>query len=259
MAVDPGDTPRIPVGEFETYEVPDLNLKHQTEEELLDHLINDSEWTDEDRQRIADAYALASHLHADDTYRGQPYIYHLLRSANRVVRYMGVKGIDIVAAMILHDSVEDHAAEMVDVVTTDERELQSLALNRIAIDHNQRTADIVRMLTNEPDEPGVELSYEEKLAKYAAKVAHTTETFEGWVDKFSDWCENGLGVVHSEFGPNSEKAQHSRLKYGGEVLLTFARGYNKYADQLNPAGANYVATQLTLGFQRLFLNLRHES
>src|SRR5579871_6712000 len=63
-----------------------------------------------DRRRLEDALALAGALHVGDRRQNEPYVNHLLRVAIRIMSHYGVRGPDVVAAALLHDSVEDHAA-----------------------------------------------------------------------------------------------------------------------------------------------------
>lgn len=55
---------------------------------------------------------MASQLHAGDQRQSEPYINHPLRVAIRIMSHYGVRDPDVVAAALLHDSVEDHAAEL---------------------------------------------------------------------------------------------------------------------------------------------------
>src|SRR5476651_2592412 len=135
----PTDLPPEKVGEFETGPVEKLGLKHETEEELFSNLLKSAGWTEEEQQRITSAYELVRHAHAEDEYMGQAYTYHLLRVANRIVRYMGAADADVVVAALSHDVVEDHAEDVVGREVSDSAEMQALALERLAESHNDRT------------------------------------------------------------------------------------------------------------------------
>ena len=65
-----------------------------------------------DRRRLADALELASRLHAEDWRQNEPYINHPLRVATRIMSHYGIRDPDVIAAALLHDTVEDHAAEL---------------------------------------------------------------------------------------------------------------------------------------------------
>src|SRR3569833_2234691 len=55
---------------------------------------------------------LAARLHADDRRVREPYLNHLLRVAIRIIKYYGVRDVDVLTAALLHDAVEDHPAEL---------------------------------------------------------------------------------------------------------------------------------------------------
>lgn len=65
-----------------------------------------------DRARAGDALALASRLHAGDARQREPYASHLLRVAIRILSHYRVADPDVACAGLLHDCVEDHAADM---------------------------------------------------------------------------------------------------------------------------------------------------
>jgi hypothetical protein len=65
-----------------------------------------------DRRRAADALALTSRLHAGDRRQGEPYANHLLRVTIRILSHYRVADPDVGCAALLHDAVEDHAADI---------------------------------------------------------------------------------------------------------------------------------------------------
>jgi (p)ppGpp synthase/HD superfamily hydrolase len=89
-------------------EVEELGLKHKTEGELFQSLLEaGTDWSEEERGMVIAAYNLARLFHQDDEHRNLPYTYHLLRNANRVTGYLHINDPEIIAAVILHDSVEE--------------------------------------------------------------------------------------------------------------------------------------------------------
>src|SRR3569833_1940845 len=64
------------------------------------------------RHQLEEALELASRLHADDRRVREPYLNHLLRVAIRILRYYGIRDVDVLTAALLHDAVEDHPAEL---------------------------------------------------------------------------------------------------------------------------------------------------
>lgn len=238
-----------------TDSIENLRLKNKSQEGLVSSLLEKPDWTEQDRHFISSAYELADRLHQPDHYKGQPYIYHLLRVANRITGYMHIKDPEVVAAALLHDSVEDHAAELNPSPQAEPNLQQRGALEQISKTLSVRTAELVATVTNEPSN-GEEIPYEEKLASYADKVKKATSTPEGWLIKFADWCDNGLGIVHGVETMNSEQIAHFQRKYGGDVLDTFEKRFRDpdIQSMLEWGAKGYVEHQLALGHERLLDN-----
>jgi hypothetical protein len=64
------------------------------------------------RDRVKDALMLASRLHAADRRQREPYANHLLRVTIRILSHYRVADPDVACAALLHDAVEDHAADI---------------------------------------------------------------------------------------------------------------------------------------------------
>lgn len=237
----------------------ELGLKYQSEEQLLNNLLENEAWADEERELISSAYELAKSLHSEDLYKGQPYIFHLLRVANRVTGYLHTQDAEIVAAALLHDSVEDHANSLValdtdrQLIEMDAYQIQKTALGVISQRFSPRAAELVSLVTNPPAQEQEGLAYEEKMARYAQKVKKATQTPEGFMIKFADWCDNGLGIIYSEESLPPDRITHFQNKYGGEVLETFEARYRQPDIQqlLDPEAKSYIEHQLELGHVRL--------
>src|SRR5580658_10914050 len=67
---------------------------------------------EQDQRRLNQALDLAARLHAGDRREREPYVNHLLRVAIRIMSHYGVRDPDVIVAALLHDAVEDHAAEL---------------------------------------------------------------------------------------------------------------------------------------------------
>jgi len=65
-----------------------------------------------DCDRVTDALMLASRLHAGDRRQREPYANHLLRVTIRILSHYRVTDPDVACAALLHDAVEDHAADI---------------------------------------------------------------------------------------------------------------------------------------------------
>lgn len=142
------------------------------------------------RNRVERALALAAQLHARDRRQREPYLNHLLRVAIRIICYYRVLDADITCAALLHDSVEDHAAELAGDGT------QQAALAAIEAGFGPRVAELVAAVTNPDPEPGSDRQLRHQL--YRAHVAASLDTCP-WarVIKISDFTDNGVGLIHT--------------------------------------------------------------
>ena len=106
-------------------------------------------WPEQDQRRLNQALELAGRLHAGDRREREPYINHLLRVAIRIMSYYGVQDADVVCAALLHDAVEDHAAEL--AATTEPvtvGDARQAALAALAAEFGPRVAELVAAVTN---------------------------------------------------------------------------------------------------------------
>lgn len=140
-----------------------------------------------DQRRLRRAARLASQLHAGDRRQREPYVNHLLRVAIRVISHYGVRDPDVACAALLHDAVEDHAAELAD--GGGQRE----ALEVLAGRFGPRVAELVAAVTNPDWVPG-----RDRHQQYREHVARSLEQCP-WarVIKASDFTDNGAGLIHT--------------------------------------------------------------
>src|SRR5690349_18225532 len=169
-------------------------------------------WPGPDRERLNRALDLAGRLHAADRREREPYVNHLLRVAIRVMSHYGVRDADVACAALLHDAVEDHAAELApdgrrpegvspgrrpEGVSADGREA---ALAALADGFGPRVAELVGAVTNPEYAPGRD--------PHEQYREHVAESLRGnpWarVIKASDFTDNGVGLIHST-GPRLRK------------------------------------------------------
>ncbi len=241
---------------------PEFNIKAQELSALKDALLEVAAgWHEEYVYQMIDAMTLAEKLHADDRHKNMPYIYHLTRAAVRIAVYLDLNDPDVIIAALLHDSVEDHAAELVVAANADdaekidtlpEREVQQMALGVLGGRFSERAARIISAVTNVPDEDQP-TGYIDKLTAYANKVHTAVQTPEGWVVKLVDWCDNGVGVIHDIEG-QGHKHQHFRRKYGKVLPILEARFLDDDIQaMLSPAAKAYVRRQFERGRQRLIV------
>jgi HD domain len=152
-------------------------------------------WPPADRRKLERALDLASRLHAADRRDREPYVNHLLRVAIRIMSYYGVRDADVICAALLHDAVEDHAAELAGRAASagGAQADQQAALAVLAAEFGPRVAELVGAVTNPqyaPDRDAHE-QYRE----------HVEDSLRGcpWarVIKASDFTDNGAGLIHS--------------------------------------------------------------
>src|SRR2546425_5600464 len=105
-------------------------------------------WPEADQRRLNQALALAGRLHAADRREREPYVNHLLRVAIRIMSHYGVRDADVVCAALLHDAVEDHAADLAPDGS------QRAALAELAAGFGPRVAELGAAVTNPEDVPG---------------------------------------------------------------------------------------------------------
>ena len=157
-------------------------------------------WPEADQRRLNRALDLAARLHAADRREREPYINHLLRVAIRIMSHYGVHDTDVVAAALLHDAVEDHAAELAGA--TGGREA---ALSVLAREFGPRVAELVAAVTNPEYAPD-----RDTHEQYREHVADSLRR-NPWarVIKASDFTDNGVGLIHTS-GP---RLHHLAGKY----------------------------------------------
>lgn len=191
---------------------------------------------------LADGLALADELHRDDRRTREPYINHLLRSAIRILAYYEVEDVDVLTATLLHDSVEDHAPEIVGhpagAPTRGDVE-QALAV--LAVRFNARVAGLVGAVTNPLPQPGTN-----RHEQYRAFVAQSLGAHP-WarVIKVSDFTDNGVGLIYTL--PHGQLSRAEKYRPLVPVLRELiARPDTPLADHVK----EHILDQLELARQR---------
>ena len=195
----------------------------------------------DDRLELIRALDLAARLHAGDRRILEPYLNHLLRVAIRIIRYYGVRDVDVLAAALLHDAVEDHPAELGALAEGTHAELTEAALAELARRFNPRVAELVRSVTNPEYDPD-----RDRHEQYRAHVAESLER-DPWarVIKVSDFTDNGVGVVHT----TPAKAYSSATKY--RPLVPKLRELVRRSDTpLSAEAKEHILDQLDLAEER---------
>ena len=144
-------------------------------------------WPEPDQRRLHQALALAGRLHAADRREREPYVNHLLRVAIRVMSHYGVHDADVVCAALLHDAVEDHAAELAPDGT------REAAFAALAEEFGSRVAGLVAAVTN--PEYAAERDADEQYREHVADSLRRNPWAR--VIKASDFTDNGVGLIHT--------------------------------------------------------------
>lgn len=140
-----------------------------------------------DRARAEGALALASRLHARDRRQREPYGNHLLRVTIRILSHYRVADPDMACAALLHDAVEDHAADIAP------GGIRQAAFTVLASQFGERTAQLVAAVTNPVYEPGRD--EHEQYREHVAASLHASPWAR--VIKASDFTDNAVGLIHT--------------------------------------------------------------
>jgi (p)ppGpp synthase/HD superfamily hydrolase len=215
--------------------------------------------------KINSAIQLASYLHRNDIRQARGknlsdnYINHPLRNTLRIIRY-GCYWEDVLVASILHDTVEDHAWEIVtefagyDTSSLDNKTVEgktfllTTALEYIATEFGAPVARIVDKVSNRPT-PHLGLTKDEKRAIYRDHViAAITDDIEVFMVKYSDFCDNAIGLYHNK--DNKGMTEHLSKKYF-PLIDEFIKGINTLNLPITLDAQEEMLTQLKMGKIRL--------
>lgn len=249
-----------------TTEFEQVNIKDLNEEELLIGVLEaGGEWTTQEKSLVVRAYGLAKYLHRHERYREDPFIYHSLRSAYRVIKFLHLSNPHLIAGVLLHDTVEHDPDEVIRYVAPgtvapnyplwkpdDPEEKQLLAFYAIEQQFSVDTARVVRGKTNpvtgirkEDDREGWLREYHEN------KAVANRDPFVYFAD-LVDWIENGLNYVHSSEKLPRHLREGYNHKYGRSQLLLEDRFYQIDIQSLldDTAKAN-ILRAFEVGHERL--------
>lgn len=253
----------IPPVEWPYMVSPEKEPENDTPEQILDKIIAvaGDNWSRDQQEAVRGAYELASLLHADDEHRGQPYVYHLLRNASRIVRQLHVFDYELVVAVLLHDSVEDHADALLTIgdkeVPDDSVEAQDSALDFLAELTSERSAYIVKALTNPINISGIKKlpddERQERLEDYArhVEIAVSDEEIGAWMGKFVDWVDNGVNIDKAESDMKLSRLRRLIEKYELIMPILEERYYYGVKATLVPEAQEYAEEMFDEGVKRL--------
>jgi (p)ppGpp synthase/HD superfamily hydrolase len=201
--------------------ITNLELK-EMEGSLLSFAIMEStrNSTNFNVDKVREALELAAYLHRSDTRANRAnlprdtYITHPYRNTLRILRY-GCTNHDVIVASILHDTVEDHALEIVTeflenpTPNSSLRILMDESLAYLSDTFGPEVARIVSAVSN-PPLPKT-LTKVEKRALYAEHVLSVIEDPYVFLVKFSDFVDNAVGLYHNTGNP--DMVNHLSQKY----------------------------------------------
>ena len=175
-------------------------------------------------------------LHAGDRRQREPYACHPLRVTIRILSHYRVADADVACAALLHDTVEDHAAELAPGGSA------QAALTVLAGQFGTAVASLVSAVTNPPRVPGAD-----RDEQYRAHVTTSLQACpQARVVKVSDLTDNAAGLFHT----TGESLPRRAAKY--QPLLPVLREMVLRADTPLPGDVkDMIAAQLDKAGARL--------
>ena len=202
-------------------------------------------FTGAERAVLQKAFHLAERLHRDDRRTRESVLNHLLRVTIRIMCHYQVRDVDVLAAALLHDAVEDHPEELAGGAPANPT---TAALAVVARDFGSRVSELVGAVTNPAYDSG-----RDKDDQYREHVA-TSLGRNPWARpiKVSDFTDNGVGILYT-IGP---KVRRAAVKYGPLVPMLrelVARPDTPLTDEVKEK----IAGQFDLAEQRFAAILEH--
>jgi (p)ppGpp synthase/HD superfamily hydrolase len=176
-------------------------------------------------ETVLNALDKATFLHRDQTrgnrknLRDTPYIEHPLRNALRSIRW-GCKDQDIIVAIILHDTVEDCADDIVRHSTGGENpesmteaQKRDAAMEWVTKEFGPEAARLVLAVSN-PVSDGTKRTAQQKREEYADHVGSVIAgDAKVFLVKVADFVDNASGLHHNNIEENREAVAKRARKY----------------------------------------------
>jgi (p)ppGpp synthase/HD superfamily hydrolase len=169
---------------------------------------------------VNEAVELAAYLHRNQTRmrRGKVakphYLEHVLRNGLRILRWGCTDQATVIAA-ILHDSVEDQAKKISNLLTdegqTNELGYREASFRYIESRFGRDTADTVRGLTNPIDPEG--MTKDESHIAYRAHAISAMEAIRVAINKLADLFDNAGSLHHTRDAENEHRTFALAGKY----------------------------------------------
>jgi (p)ppGpp synthase/HD superfamily hydrolase len=188
-----------------------------------------------DNELIKTTLALGVDLHEGDKRTHEPYIYHPVRVGIRLIEELGVTDPITIAGAPVHDTVEDHARELAEMLSAeipdDQHLLRQMAHRALTGAVGSDTSDLVLEVSNPLLEPG-----DDKLYEYSwhnmRLVLHGSPRARAL--KLADVLDN----THAAKGENPDKRHRldkKQLPIYGIHAAGLARSDSLVAPELKPA------------------------
>ena len=196
------NSPEVPQEDLPTLPLHTITEKYGTSG-LLERFDIEMQTLDEPSQeQLEKALSFVSELHLKDTRSTEPYLNHLLRVCMRLKIYYKIEDVDILVAALLHDSVEDHAQDIIGADLGSEEKNKEAALEIISQLFNTNVSELVRDVTNpefDDDRDIMEIEYLEHLEDLTENGKPGSVLI-----KLSDFTDNATGIHYSR-GPKLAK------------------------------------------------------
>lgn len=219
--------------------------------------------------RIVDALSVATYLHRNQTRANRggmpraPYSEHPLRNALRALR-MGVTDLDIIAAIILHDTIEDCAVSILtdylgmDTSVLDESQIRDRAYDWMKATFGTNTTRMVEAVSN-PLNSGPRQPRAVSNLRY---VSHVHDAIHGDADvfivKFVDFVDNAVGLHHNVAGigagVNDAMAERLAAKYFPLIHIfeaELAASYGEIMTRVSAEGLEAMVAHLAAAKETL--------
>lgn len=170
-----------------------VSIDHGTEglEQRLQHALTRVGLADS--ELVQASIRLGMELHADDSRTYEPYENHLLRVALRLVEDFEVTDPAIIAAALLHDSLEDHSEELARLmevdIPDDTQKIRKLGYKALSQVIQRDVATLVSDVSNPILLPG-----QDKMEEYHKHIEElvSDKSIAALLVKFADFIDNAV-------------------------------------------------------------------
>lgn len=175
-----------------------------------------------------------------------PYIEHPLRNMLRAYRW-GITDSDVLAAIILHDTVEDCADKITGYKTREHNahEQREEACSILEERFSTRVKDLVLAVSNPimSKEEKKSQTQQQKNEQYAAHLEQVLVDPDVFVVKFSDYIDNAGSLQHQYDENKKEKFSNMYSKYA-YALDVFQRSYDHVCESYSENQQDHLEDSL---------------